>query len=125
MKSFFKTIINTLVFITTLAVGAWLFPERIMVQDTRSLATAAVVYIFWEIAISLVAITLLFLILAIFKTHTLGKTASLVAVITITKSLIALYITQLIVEGFQINGFLTYLAIGLATLLFSVNDESE
>lgn len=117
-----RNIINMIIKIAIIAGAAWLFPEYVQVQDTKTLIQIAIVTIVASVILAVLMLAI-FALTAIMGAGCLG--IILTIAIALASGIITLMAAVYFVPGFEIRGTVTYIVLAILIAVFSLEEGGQ
>lgn len=119
-----RTLYNSLVYFLVILLGSMIFPEYIVCDGWKMALQVTVIHVILAV-IYCIAVVLLMLITIIPSNILRVITVISAFVLALASTLISLRIAEHIIEGFEVNGIFTYIAIMILTSMFSIKASKE
>jgi hypothetical protein len=118
-----RNIINMIIKIAIIWGAAWMFPEYVKIQDTRTMVLVVATLLIASIVLTVMGV----LILAALPGNGVGiGIAMLITIImALASGIIQLMAAVHFVPGFEIHGKLTYIILALLMAVFSIEEKKE
>ena len=116
-----RNIINMIIKIAIIWGAAWLFPEYVKIQDTRTMVLVVATLLIASIVLTVIMMGVL--ILAALPGNGVG--IGIAMLITIIMALASGIIQLMAAVHFEIHGKLTYIILALLMAVFSIEEKKE
>ena len=120
-----RNIINIIIKIVIIWGAAWLFPEYIKVQDTRTMALVAATIMIAPIILEVIMMGVLILTALSGNGVGTGIDMLIIIIMSLASGIIQLMAAVHFVPGFEIHGKLTYIILALLIAAFSIEEKKE
>lgn len=120
-----RNIINIIIKIVIIWGAAWLFPEYIKVQDTRTMALVVATIMIVPIILEVIMMGVLILAALPGNGAGTGIDMLIIIIMSLASGIIQLMAAVHFVPGFEIHGKLTYIILALLIAAFSIEEKKE
>ena len=116
-----RNIINMIIKIAIIWGAAWMFPEYVKIQDTRTMVLVVATLLIASIVLTVIMMGVL--ILAALPGNGVG--IGITIIMALASGIIQLMAAVHFVPGFEIHGKLTYIILALLMAVFSIEEKKE
>ena len=119
-----RTLYNSLVYFLVILLGSMLFPEYIVCDGWKMALQVTVIHV--VLAVVYCIAVFLIMLITIIPSNILRVISIITAIIlALASTLISLIIAEHMIDGFEVNGVFTYIAIMILTSMFSIKSNKE
>ena len=118
-----RNIINMIIKIAIIWGAAWMFPEYVKIQDTRTMVLVVATLLIASIVLTVIMMGVL--ILAALPGNGVGIGMLITIIMALASGIIQLMAAVHFVPGFEIHGKLTYIILALLMAVFSIEEKKE
>ena len=118
-----RNIINMIIKIAIIWGAAWMFPEYVKIQDTRTMVLVVATLLIASIVLTVIMMGVL--ILAPGNGVGIGIAMLITIIMALASGIIQLMAAVHFVPGFEIHGKLTYIILALLMAVFSIEEKKE
>lgn len=118
-----RNIINMIIKIAIIWGAAWMFPEYVKIQDTRTMVLVVATLLIASIVLTVIMMGVL--ILAALQGNGVGIAMLITIIMALASGIIQLMAAVHFVPGFEIHGKLTYIILALLMAVFSIEEKKE
>ena len=115
-----RNIINMIIKIAIIWGAAWLFPEYVKVQDTRTMVLVVATILIASIILAVIMMGVLILAVLPGNGAGIGIAMLITIIMALASGIIQLMAAVHFVPGFEIHGKLTYIILALLMAVFSI-----
>lgn len=119
-----RTLYNSLVYFLVILLGSMIFPEYIVCDGWKMALQVTVIHV--VLAVVYCIAVFLIMLITIIPSNILRVISIITAIIlALASTLISLIIAEHMIDGFEVNGVFTYIAIMILTSMFSIKASKE
>lgn len=120
-----RNIINMIIKIAIIWGAAWLFPEHVKVQDTRTMVLVVTTILIASIILAVIMMGVLILAALPGNGVGIGIAMLITIIMALASGIIQLMAAVHFAPGFEIHGKLTYIILALLMAVFSIEEKKE
>ena len=105
--------------------AAWLFPEYVKIQDTRTMVLVVATLLIASIVLAVIMMGVLILAALPGNGAGIGIAMLITIIMALASGIIQLMAAVHFVPGFEIHGKLTYIILALLMAVFSIEEKKE
>lgn len=120
-----RNIINMIIKIAIIWGAAWMFPEYVKIQDTRTMVLVVVTLLIASIVLTVIMMGVLILAALPGNGVGIGIAMLITIIMALASGTIQLMAAVHFVPGFEIHGKLTYIILALLMAVFSIEEKKE
>lgn len=120
-----RNIINMIIKIAIIWGAAWLFPEYVKVQDTRTMVLVVATILIASAVLALITVGVVILVALHGNGTGMGIAMLITVIMALASGVIPLMAAVHFVPGFEIHGALTYIILVLLMSAFSLEEKKE
>lgn len=120
-----RNIINMIIKIAIIWGAAWMFPEYVKIQDTRTMVLVVATLLIASIVLTVIMMGVLILAALPGNGVGIGIAMLITIIMALASGIIQLMAAVHFVPGFEIHGKLTYIILALLMAVFSIEEKKE